>query len=622
MKGLFLLFWFILLTPAHARPQVVLVLADHLTLADVTRPDLPNLTQMRRGGQIALMSPGLAHGKDPAGNVYATLGAGDSVSVGDVSQGLLGRTLRAAGVKTALVGDAPGFFRPAPDFTFPAPSSAADLWAATQTALHDADFVVVQASGDLHRLDRLIGLVMHWLSNERTVMLVSPVPPIDSSGGWSHLTVFGETMRGRSSGLTSNTTHTPGLVAARDIAPAVLHRLNVSAPVQMTGTFVVSTGGRVLIADDPELEKLDRQTHLNQVVLAPLFVTLGVAGAVIVFGGLALFLTGRLADDARVRRAVLFGLRALSAWPLALLFAPLLNSPTAAVYLSVITFLTLALACLPSPYVILSLTAVVLVADGLTGTSLVSQSVLSGYALSGIRFYGIGNEYMGVLLAGSLTLAAWKKAGKWGAALWFCLATFALSFPAFGAKAGGAVTAAATFWLAWRRLSGRSIRLRDAVLSVAVGFALVFLWVGVGHLLGTRRTHLETAAEALADGRFGYIVGVIGRKAAMAVRIGLHPAALLGLAGLVGIILASRRWLRRPVAQYREKCPRFAAVWDAGLCGCLVSMVFNDSGIIAAALLLSCLILTLLHGVFQEISCESLPLMSGMSESASPSATA
>lgn len=616
MRGILFLFLLTLLAPVQARPQVVVVLADHLTLADVTRPDLPNLTQMRRGGQIALLSPGLAHGGDPAGNVYATLGAGDSVSVGDVSQGLLGRTLRAAGVKTALIGDAPGFFRPAPDVTLPAPPSAEKLWAATQTALRSCDFVVVQASGDGRRLDAFVGLALPAFSGERELIVVSSVPPLDNSGGWSRLTpIFVWPAAVGKPFLTSDTTQTPGLVAARDVAPTVLRRLQIAAPVQMTGAFVYP-------GPAADLPRLDRQTHLNQIVLTPLFVTLSLAGAVAVFGGLALFLTGRLADNPRVRRAVLFGLRALSAWPLALLFAPLLNSPTAAVYLSVITFLTLALACLPSPSVILSLTAVVLVADGLTGTSLVSQSVLSGYALSGIRFYGIGNEYMGVLLAGSLTLAAWKKAGKWGAALWFCLATFALSFPAFGAKAGGAVTAAATFWLAWRRLNGRDIRLRDAVPSVAVGFALVFLWVGAGHLLGTRRTHLETAAEALADGRFGYIVGVIGRKAAMAVRIGLHPAALLGLAGLVGIVLAARRWLRRPVAQYREKCPRFAAVWDAGLCGCLVSMVFNDSGIIAAALLLSCLILTLLHGVFQEISCESLPLMSGMSESASPSATA
>lgn len=615
MRGILFLFLLTLLAPVQARPQVVVVLADHLTLADVTRPDLPNLTQMRRGGQIALLSPGLAHGGDPAGNVYATLGAGDAVNIGDVSQGLLRRTLRAAGVKTALIGDAPGFFRPAPDVTLPAPPSAEKLWAATQTALRSCDFVVVQASGDGRRLDAFVGLALPAFSGERELIVVSPVPPLDNSGGWSRLTpIFVWPAAVGEPFLTSDTTQTPGLVAARDVAPTVLRRLQIAAPVQMTGAFVHP-------GPAADLPRLDRQTHLNQIVLTPLFVTLSLAGAVAVFGGLALFLTGRLADNFRVRRAVLFGLRALSAWPLALLFAPLLNSPTAAVYLSVITFLTLALACLPSPSVILSLTAVVLVADGLTGTSLVSQSVLSGYALSGIRFYGIGNEYMGVLLAGSLTLAAGKNVKKRGRFFWFLLVIFALSFPAFGAKAGGAVTATATFWLAERRLRGKQLRARDAVLGVTLGFALVFLWVAIGQLLGTRRTHLETAAEALTDGRFGYIVGIAGRKAAMAARIALHPAVLLGLAGFVGIGIAARRWLGKPVTEYRKKKPSFAAIWDAGLCGCLVSILFNDSGIIAAVLLLSCLVLRLLHGVFQGVSCEFLPLTSETCESALPSAT-
>ena len=78
--GLLLLLLCALALPAYARPQVLVILADHLTLADVTRPDLPNFARLAREGQLALMSPGVAHGPDPVANVYATLGAGDSVS--------------------------------------------------------------------------------------------------------------------------------------------------------------------------------------------------------------------------------------------------------------------------------------------------------------------------------------------------------------------------------------------------------------------------------------------------------------------------------------------------------------------------------------------------------------
>ena len=67
------------LQPLQARPQVLVILADHLTLADVTRPNLPNLARLRREGSLALMSPGLAGKPDGVANVYATLGAGDTV---------------------------------------------------------------------------------------------------------------------------------------------------------------------------------------------------------------------------------------------------------------------------------------------------------------------------------------------------------------------------------------------------------------------------------------------------------------------------------------------------------------------------------------------------------------
>ena len=55
----------------------------------------------RTGADVA----GAGAGKpDPVANVYATLGAGDSVRVGDVSQGRLAETLARAGVRTALIG--------------------------------------------------------------------------------------------------------------------------------------------------------------------------------------------------------------------------------------------------------------------------------------------------------------------------------------------------------------------------------------------------------------------------------------------------------------------------------------------------------------------------------------
>ena len=99
---------------------------------------------------------------------------------------------------------------------------------------------------------------------------------------------------------------------------------------------------------------------------------------------------------------VLYLLRVLSSWPLALLVAWVFDPHTMPVYLGWIVALCLVSALLPSPPVIFWVTSVVIVVDAFFGSRLVGQAVLSAYMMSGIRFYGIGNEYMGILLGGAL----------------------------------------------------------------------------------------------------------------------------------------------------------------------------------------------------------------------------
>ena len=660
-RGGLLLLLFFLALPLHARPQVLVVLADHLTLDDVLRPGLPNLHRMEYGGVLALMSPGLAQKPDPVANVYATLGAGDTVRVGDVSQGRMADALRRAGVRTALIssadGDDTGPYRPALLF-LPNPTVTADgtvvdpftpggrredparLWAATQAAFRTCDLVVVHF-GDFARAERenqrgfllpvayrghrerallrLDGFLGHALNGfHGQVFVVVPTPPPIVGGGWDSLTPFLATDTHPLATLTSDTTQTRGLIAARDLAPTILTELGVPVPLQMTGASVTATA-----LPGEKLVGLDRLTRLNQEAQNPIFWAVGLGAAVVVFGNLGLYLAGRMVGLPGVFAR--YGLRVVSAWPLALLLAPLADIHTVGAYVAVFAGLTGLLALLPSPPLICALTALVIVGDGLTGTPLISNSALSEYALSGIRFYGIGNEYMGVLIGGALLACVGRTpapnsggagfredaeeegamnraptGGSAGILLWLALAVFVLSFPSFGAKAGGAVTATATFVIAWRRLRSEPVNWKHLAGSVIAGFALVFVWALLSHILHLRRTHLETAVGALGQGRFGYIVGVSLRKIGLAARVALHPGTLLGLLAFGLLWLAARRFLWRQVAAYLALHRRFDAVWGAGLWGCVVAVLFNDSGIVAAILMLQCLVLSLLHGLFLE----------------------
>lgn len=611
----FCLLFFATALPLHARPQVVVILADHLTFADVTRPDLPNLTQMRRQGLTALMSPGLAQKPNPVANVYATLGAGDTVRVGDVSQGRMGETLRRTGVRTALISSTAGLdrsallFLPSPDVTQNG-IPPAQFGMAARKAFQTCNLVVIHFSGldqgnreaGLHALDHSLGAVHAEFRGP--MLFVVPTPPLLSDGSWNQLTPFLEfDAENKGSLAHSDTTQTDGLIASRDIAPSVLAALDITPPLQMTGAAITASGQDA----GARLPTMDRLTRLNQEAQNPIFWTIGLGAALIVFSALGLYLTGRL--QGRVGQIARYGLRLVSVWPLALLLAPLTQPHSVVFYFCAFVGLTCLLAWLPSPAVICALTAVLLVGDGFTGTRLISNSALSEYALSGIRFYGIGNEYMGMLIAGGLLACALteRKEGTASGAptgiflfLWFALVTFVLSFPAFGAKAGGAITATAAFAIAWRRLQGRPVTWKHLLGSVACGFALVFVWGLLSHVLHLRRTHLETAVGALGQGRFGYIVGVSLRKIGLAARVALHPGTLLGLAAFALLWLAARRFLWEGITDYLTRHPKFAAVWSAGLWGCLVAVLFNDSGIVAAILMLQCLVLSLLHEIFGE----------------------
>ena len=663
---MFLLLGLFLPTAALAAPKALVLIGDHISYGDL-KSDLP------RTGAPGLMSEGMPSGVDPVATVYASFGAGDSIAVGNVSQGLLGRTLRAAGLRTAVIGDADGddtgayrpmsMMLPAPDLLLTGPAAGemsdplspggahadpARMADAASHALRSCDLVVVH-DGDLLRLEReqVNGFLtkpayrkhrLDALRNFRALasslaavadrgsagfLLLVSSPPWSGPRRWDSLTpcaAGGLGVNRRAFGvLTSATTHTPGLIAARDVAPAILAALRLAGPIQMTGA-PLTVAGRDSRYD---LSRLDRLTTLNQRVQTPFFWVVGFAGSGVAFASLLFAARRRSQKGAVFPRWVAYALRAAVAWPLALMLAPVLGPHTVAGYLALIVAVMLVLALLPSPEIILAATAAAIVLDGLSGSKMIAQSVLSTYALAGIRFYGIGNEYMGMLIGGSLAAlalldrssASFEKHGLRLIACWFILADFVLSFPAFGAKAGGAITATAAFLFAWWLVRGIKIDRWRWVFAIAAGFALVFLWALIDRWIGSRtQTHIDTAVGAVTHGRLGYILGVAIRKAGLAFRILFHPGTLLGIGAFALLGFFAQRMLRASSAAFLEGSAARRAFYGAGARAALVALLFNDSGAVAAILIIMSMVVSFIHGIVREDICGSYPLTSAKSE--------
>ncbi|BDI32981.1 membrane protein [Capsulimonas corticalis] len=640
-----------------SRPHILVVIADYLTLSDFHSPSAPDLASFFAQGQSAMMSPGLAKGADPISDVYATMGAGDSIRVGEVLQGSLGKALSAAGVSVTTIGDADG------DDTGPyhplniflpgthnlASGSVADplapggrrcdpalLFQFTKNALvlndlvvvHDGDFARLERenrAGDLlpaayvqHRLRAMQALdgYMALIQSRRAeitdvthplvIYFVVPSAPLDSHGQWNRLTpCLRSVTPPTASVLMSDTTQTLGLVAARDVAPTILAELNVIAPFTMTGAPMQASSSPV------DLERLDRLTYLNQKIQLPFFWGLGFLGGGLVFFAVWFYVSTRSRPRPTAQRTLQYGVRMLAAWPAALLMAPLVPIQTPAQYLAVIAGVTAVIALLPSPAVIAIVTGGLLILDAALGTALVSQSALSAYYLSGIRFYGIGNEYMGVLLGAALITATVLPApeGKrwpWGLR-WFALVVFVLSFPAFGAKAGGAITAVLTFKVMWQKRRGRPLGAKHLLVGLAIGIGVVLFWGVIGHWIGVRRTHIDTAVGALEGQRFGYIMGVAWRKVGLALRVALHPGTLLGLAALGTLGALGCSLLKKPLLRFLERRPAYRSVLEAGVAGCVFCALVNDSGVVAAILLFITIVLPVLHDLLGEERCDLSP---------------
>jgi uncharacterized membrane protein len=182
--------------------------------------------------------------------------------------------------------------------------------------------------------------------------------------------------------------------------------------------------------------------------------------------------------------------------------------------------------------------------------------------------------------------------------LFLATVVFVLSFPAYGAKAGGAITATATFLFLFWELRGEKITFWRIAFAVAAGFALVFVWTAASRILHLTPTHIDTAVGALGAGRFGYIIGVAQRKIGLAVRVALHPGTVVGTIALIVLCVGARILLRDQLTALWSRSPVYRSVIGAGVRGTVVALLFNDSGIIAAILLTIALLLPVLYNIF------------------------
>lgn len=394
--------------------------------------------------------------------------------------------------------------------------------------------------------------------------------------------------------LTSSTTRQPYLVSSIDVVPTILQSLGISTEDKWAGhTIVRENSGNV--DKGVFFKKIDEivfiyksrasvlSTYISCLVLAL------IGAAVFSFFGTKKQDTWRL-----VIRLLLLSALWSPFWFLAL--SGIMK------WIGVAGFvLTLIGASFLCGYIVQRLsrkpifwigamTFLILTIDVCLGSPFMQRSYLGYDPIIGARYYGIGNEFAGVYLISAqmllhpLLLGQRKMISLISCILMLLFLVLILGKNTLGTNAGATLSAGiALSFLLYRiiglKWSWRNISVLFAVMAGAVFFLLYLLQ------LSGEQTHIGAAFQRLWSGDVMYIIDTIQRKLAMNLKIFRHSnwTQLFITSYLLGAIILWRKHL-----QVGERNKQLFL--QTGVVSSFALLVLNDSGVVAAATSMFCVV--------------------------------
>lgn len=239
--------------------------------------------------------------------------------------------------------------------------------------------------------------------------------------------------------------------------------------------------------------------------------------------------------------------------------------------------------------IIALVTAGALMIDVLRGFWWIRYSFLGYDAIAGARYYGIGNEYMGILV-GSLIMGwsilrhYWNLGKGWLDFMVFLTAIMIIAAPQWGTNVGGGITAVVGCGLLWISLQQVKIRPRTLLfLVIAVVLGLSILMVFDFSRPESAQSHIGQTVIQIKQLGFTAIWQIITRKLAMnynLLRYSIWSRALLvAIFAMAGNLL----WPNKYIYWLTNNYPRLVNGLVGTIVAAITALIFNDSGVVAAA---------------------------------------
>lgn len=229
---------------------------------------------------------------------------------------------------------------------------------------------------------------------------------------------------------------------------------------------------------------------------------------------------------------------------------------------------------------------VIIVLDSIFGTHLMQNNIMSYDTMIGARYYGIGNEYEGITIGCAIfalaTLVNYKKIPKWIVGVLALIILITTAYPAMGANVGGAISESIAYLLLLLLIFDTKMDLKKSILLVVVAGMVVLSFAILDIISGTE-SHLSVFVNQIVTTGPSAIIQTFVRKIQMNIEIAKGPGMSMILISLVSIVAYFIFKPRKLLKVISDEYPYIYKGFVATIVGCIVTLLVNDSGVVAAS---------------------------------------
>lgn len=395
--------------------------------------------------------------------------------------------------------------------------------------------------------------------------------------------------------LTSSTTRRKGVIANMDIGVDILSRFGLKNELMMGRTI-----NDIDIEHRDEFLKKEYKKIISISNIRMDIINIYVAIIVVswIMALLALWKRKNIPDKYRdrvlgyLKELVKFGM----IMPLAFLSAPIfgsgseINISLSIIGLSVFIYLVAKLSFKNRDIAQMGFFSLLMIflitVDSVMGTPLMQGNIMSYDPMIGARYYGIGNEYEGVTIGSAIigfaVLLEYKKLPKWIVGILMMAILFISAYPGMGANVGGAISECIAYITFILLIYNVRVDIKRVILILLATAGLVGVFAGLDLYLGLG-SHLGNFVMSIVNNGPMEVIYVFGRKIAMNVQLAQTTVwvnILISAIVVLGIVIFKPN---KEMSDVKEKYPIVYKGFLSAVVGCFVTMLVNDSGIIAAA---------------------------------------